>query len=468
MKRKITKSLQKGTATPALLVIASAFIIIIYGLLFVLSLQFNYSHRQIASDRALHIAEAGIDYYTWHLTQDPDDFQDGTGAPGPYEHEYRDPEGNVIGSFSLEITPPSDSSQIVNITSTGWTNQYPRVKRKVTARYGQLSLTNYAFLHNSNVWFSDDITINGPAFSNGGIRMDGTNTSTVESAKETYICGLDTGCNTPEEKPGVWGKGEDSTLWDFPVASIDFSNILVDFNKMKNAAQNDGLYLEPSGVGGYHIVFSDDGTFTVYRVDTVEPIKGYSLEGGCENLYQRITSEVAIGTYSVSDYPIIFSEDTAWIDGTVNGRATVVAVRFPVGSYETNIWVVDNIKYLEKNGDHALGIVAENDIVMGVEIPEEFEINGGLLAQNGKIIRHHYGYFGCRSATGQDNIKNEFTLYGSLISNLRSYWNFSSGPGTPASGFVNSYLDYDPDIIDNPPPYFPSEQYQFISWKEVK
>src|SRR3989344_4004907 len=223
----------KGTITPALLVIASAFIIIIYGLLFILSLQFDFAQRQIANERALNIAEAGINYYHWHLDIDPDDYTDGTNNPDlqPYEHEYNDPQGEAIGKFALEIEAPTESHQVVTIRSTGWLYQYPKVKRTIEVQYGKVVLTRYAFLHNSNMWFGDDITVNGPVFSNGGIRLDGHNSSTVESAKEDYICGVETGCfGSPSCKsectwssadstctcPGIWGNGEIDELWDFP------------------------------------------------------------------------------------------------------------------------------------------------------------------------------------------------------------------------------------------------------------
>jgi hypothetical protein len=464
------KNNQKGTITPALLIIASAFIIALYGLLFILALQFDFSQRQVASDKALHIAEAGINYYRWHLIQDPFDFTDATGQPGPYVHDYEDPQGEVIGQFSLEITPATESNPIVTIESTGYTNQYPKVDRTIRAQYGRISLTRFAFLHNSNLWFSSDIEVNGPVFSNGGIRQDGTNTSTVESAKETYTCGVESGCTSPVEKPGVWGNGDDSSLWDFPVKPIDFDSIRVDFINMKTAAQNDGLYLGPSGAQGYHIVFVDDGTFTVYRVTGVSTVLGYSLDDGCKSLPQVIESEVEIGTYSVNDNQIIFVEDNAWVDGTVNGKTTVVAARFPVGTYETNIWVTDNLKYLDRNGDHRLGLIAEKDIILGIYVPDKFELNGAILAQNGRIIRHHYNYFGCRSGgQGVHSQKNEFNFFGSLISNQRSYWNYSSGPGSPASGFVKSTLDYDNNLFYDPPPYFPSSgTYEFLSWREIR
>ena len=459
----------KGTITPALLVIASAFIIVIYGLLFILSLQFDFSQRQIAQDKALHIAEAGINYYRWHLSIDPEDFTDGTGNPGvAYVHDYKDPQGDIIGQFSLEIEPPSESFPVVTITSTAWVTRYPKVKRSVEAQYGRVILTRYAFLHNSNMWFGNSITVTGPVFSNGGIRQDGKNTSTIESAKETYTCGLESGCDDPEEKPGVWGNGELDELWDFPINPIDFDSIKVDFNEMESSAQSDGLYLPDSGGQGYHLLFTSDGNVTVYTVTGISPIKAYSLENGCEDLYQVIESETLQGTYSLASTPIFFIEDHVWVDGVVNGKTTVVAARFPLGTFNANIWIKDDLTYLAKDGNHKLGLVAEKDIIFTRDVPEYFDLHGALLAQNGRTIRHHYNYFGCKTGGGSSQ-KNEFNFYGSLISNQRSYWNFSSGPKSPASGFVKTTLEYDSTNFDEPPPYFPAYGgYNFLSWKEIR
>src|SRR5690606_34193692 len=98
--------MKEGTITPALLVITGAFMAVIYGLLILLSLQVDFSQRQLASEQALNIAEAGVNYYRWHLAHDPDDYQDGTGEDGVYTHTYQDPEGGEIGNFDLEILPP--------------------------------------------------------------------------------------------------------------------------------------------------------------------------------------------------------------------------------------------------------------------------------------------------------------------------------------------------------------------------
>jgi hypothetical protein len=454
------RKLQKGTITPALLAISGAFMVVIYALLFILSIQFDYSNRQVLTEEALHIAETGVNYYRWHLAHDPGDYQDGTGGPGPYEHEYVDPQGEAVGKYSLEITAPSAGSSVVTIKSTGWTYSNPKIKRVITVQYGQPSFTTYSFLQNSSSWYGSGITVNGPIHSNNGIRMDGTNLSLVTSAKETYTCGSETGCSPPQQKPGVWGSGGDSGLWQFPVPPIDFDAVSVDLVDMRDAAQTEGLYLGTSGSQGYHIVLNQT-TFNVYRVTSTGYYSGYAVDDGCQRRYQRINNETLIGTYNITDTPILFAEDYLWVEGELDGRMTIVAARFPIDSNAMNIWIPDNITYTTYDDAHALGLIAQNDIYYTKDIPNDFKIDAALMAQKGKIIRH--GYFSwCGGSSGA--VKDKLTIYGVVISYEKSYWNFGSGP---SSGFHEREINYQPSLLYFPPPYYPtSGEYEFISWKE--
>src|SRR3989344_6476749 len=193
-----------GSIMIALLFTVATFAIVIYTLLLTISSQFDFTFRQVAGDQALNIAEAGVNYYRWQLAHAPEDYVTGTGQP----RDYRDPQGGYMGQYQLEVIPPADGSAIVTVKSTAWTNEFPNLKRTVTAQYGQRSLASFAFLSNSSLWFGNGTTVNGPVFSNDGIRMDGVNTSLIQSAKETYTCGIETGCwPNSEEKPGVWGNG---------------------------------------------------------------------------------------------------------------------------------------------------------------------------------------------------------------------------------------------------------------------
>jgi len=461
---------QTGSVTPALLIITASFITAIFGLLLILALQLDYSHRQVASEKALHIAEAGINYYKWHLAHDPEDFQDGTGSPGPYVHEYKDPQGESIGYYSLEIEPPNEGSSLITIRSTGWSNQYNTVRRTIKAEYGMQSLAEYSFLGNASVWYGEGVMVNGRVHSNNGIRMDGINTSIISSAQEIYKCGWETGCEPPDWKPGVWGSGGDQALWRFPVTLIDFDTISFDIASLQQDAQNNGLYLDDNNVSGYHIVFSDDGTFDIYEITRTDWLRGYSVpgqglgatgQGGCRKEYQLIDRESLLDTYNVEDIPIIFSENELWVEGVLDGRVTIVAANFPLGSSYVNIWIPNNLTYADLDGTNALALIAQNDIYFTRDVPNYFQVDAVLMAQKGKIIRH--GYFDWCGGT-YNAVRQKLSINGSLISYFKSYWNF--GPG-PESGFIEREINYDAGLIFEPPPYFPtSGEYQFISWTE--
>jgi hypothetical protein len=470
---KTTKSkicYKMGTITPAVLIIIGAFVMIIYGLLMVLSLQLNFSHRQTAAEEALGIAEAGINYYRWHLAHAPEDFKDGQQGDGPYIHDYYDPQGAKIGKYSLEIIPPEAGSSIVTISSTGWTNQYPNIKRKITASYGIPSFSQYAFLSNASSWYGTGITIYGSIHSNNGIRMDGRNYSYVTSAKQEYKCGSETGCYPPVWKPGVWGAGGDQSLWRFPVPAIDFDSISFDYKNMRQAAIDTGVHLGDSNAQGYHIVFSANGSYQIFKVNKTNRVRGYSVPGqglgeegagGCRWLDQIISSENSIGTYQIKDKPIIFAEDHLWVEGTIKGRVTVVAASFPIQSSNKNIWIKNNLVYQSYDGSNNLGLIAQNNIYFVRDVPDNFRIDGALIAQKGNIIRH--GYLpSCGDSQGA--LKQKLTINGSLISYFKSYWNFND---PPISGFITREINYDTNLLYAPPPYFPtSGDYEFISWKE--
>lgn len=158
-------------------------------LLDLISQELHYGPARIDQEKALQIAEAGINYYQWHLAHHPTDYQDGTTTPGPYVHVYTDYDTQTqIGQFSLVITPPSANSSVVTIKSTGSTLANPGQKRTITATYGIPSLAQYSFLSNDIVWIGSGEQISGKLQSNNGVRFDGTGNAPIMSAKATYTC----------------------------------------------------------------------------------------------------------------------------------------------------------------------------------------------------------------------------------------------------------------------------------------
>ena len=247
--------------------------------------------------------------------------------------------------------------------------------------------------------------------------------------------------------------------------NVDFDSIDVDFSLLRTAAQTNGLYLGPSGEMGYRLDFQSDGSVDVYRVDIAQSFKGYSLENGCENLFQDIKNETLLATYNISALNVIYVEDDVWVGGVVNGKITVAAGRFPIDTDNADIWITDNLTYLAKDGTNSIGLVSQKDIIFGRDVPDYFEVDGGLLAQKGRVIRHHYNWFKC--SHGPEGQKSELTIYGSVISNLRSYWNFSQWPQSPAAGFVKTTISYDPALEADPPSYFPATgTLELLKWEE--
>lgn len=412
------------------------------------------SVRKNKRELAFQIAEAGVNYYRWHLAHEKEDYYDGQGAEttGPYLHEYEDKDGNLIGYFELEITPPSVGSSVVSIVSTGWHKDYPESKRKIRVRVGFKSMTEYSFLTKTDVWIGDDEEVHGKFHANGGIRFDGIGDAPITSAVPTYICKAHHGCGW-EEKPGIWGDGEPQELWEYPVGGEDFDAITVKLAEIAEGADPDGLYLTSSGEQGYHLIFNADATISVKKVETTDCYKGKDVDSNKQEWFCiDIKTESSATTYPMPTNGYIYVEDTVWVDGVVNGRATVGT------KSGKNIIINNDITYLAKDGTHVLGLIAENNVLVPHNSPNDLEINSAMIAQTGAAKRYYYA----------GDTKDNITIYGSLITAGLWTWSWVSGGGSVVSGYENTNSTYDVNLTYNPPPGFPvGNEYNLITWEEI-
>jgi len=427
----------------------------------------------IEREQALQIAEAGINYYQWRLAHFPKDYQDGTGRPGPYVHDYIDVDKQEkIGQFSLVITPPQVGSTVVTIQSTGWTLRKPNIKRTITVRYGIPSLTKYSFLSNVDIWIGEDEAVSGRFMSNGGIRFDGTTNAPVQSAQPDippgYICSPGQGDNCPAVKPGIWGYASDEVkkFWQFPVSRFDFSSLTSDLAEMKKTAQQGGIYLPPSNKYGYSLVFSNDGKVTIYRVDRLlshgpwcDLSCGTETSTCCWNSqYTHYDRRVFQFTSDIPANGIIYAEDNVWVEGVVRGRATVVAAKLPYNfNTSPTIFIPQNIVYSQKDGSDSLGLIAQRSVVISYYAPSNLEINAAMVAQNGSVQFPYWPYL----------IKNRITVYGSIMTYKTWTWTWVNRAGEVVSGYRYTVNNYDSSLLYSPPPSFPfsGSEYQQLEWK---
>ncbi|MBI2037321.1 MAG: hypothetical protein HYT15_00090 [Candidatus Magasanikbacteria bacterium] len=415
------------------------------------------SNKKHNSEMALQIADAGVNYYRWHLAHNKTDYYDGnsTSTPGPYVHDYLDKDGTVIGQYSLEITPPSPGSSVVEIKSTGWLSSQPNSRIIIKARVGFPSLTDYAFLTATDAWIGDTEVTHGKFHANGGIRFDGVGDAPITSAMATYTCKGDQGCGN-DEKPGIWGQGGPTQYWKFPVPAKDFTAVTASLAQIEENSdpEDGGIKFSSSGQQGWRLQFTSSSQFTAYKVLTTNCYKAKDV--GSNSWFWPCIDAASYDSGTVYNMPsngYIFVDDTVWVDGVVRGRVTVGT------SVGKSIIINGNIIYTAKDGTDVLGLIAEQNVLIPKNSPDDLEIDAALLAQNGAAKRYYYS----------SNTKNSLLIYGSIITNKAWTWSWVNASSVVISGYVNTDATYDANLTYGPPPGFPvGSEYNLLSWEVVK
>lgn len=431
---------------------AISFTLLVSGIVGYAILENSASAHKQNREMAFQIAEAGVSYYRWHLAHNKTDYTDGTGQPGPYIHTYEDKDGTIIGRYSLVVTPPLSGSTVVTIESTGWLDSQPQSKRIIRARVGFPALTDYAFLTNGDAWIGDTESVHGKFHANSGIRFDGTADAQITSAVPTYVCKEHQGCGNIT-KPGIWGDGTPQSYWSFPVPAKDFSAITDKLDDVYDGANAGGIYLSSSGKQGWRLQFTSDGKVKIYKVNTTNCYNGKDID---DNKYYSFCIDIkTLGTADTRNMPangFIYVADNVWVDGVVNGRATVGTA---IGK---SIIINNNLTYLAKDGNHSLGLMAEKNVLIPHNSPSNLEINAVILAQNGAAKRYYY----------PGDTKDSLTVYGSIITGGLWTWSWSSGGGSIVSGYEVTNSTYDVNLTYGPPPGFPvGSEYNLISWEAL-
>ena len=413
-------------------------------------------------EQAIQIAEAGIDYYRWHLAHAPADFQDGTGGPGPYVHTVRDKSGTIIGQFELTITAPMVGSTLVTIASKGSVNAAPGVSRTITSQLGKPSFAKYAWVINSAfVRFGTTAEVFGPVHSNLGIRFNGLAHNIVTSAVASFDDPDHTGGNefgvhthgnslnpgsdplpptAVPSRPLIFEAGR-----QFPVPAVNFNGIVGSLSQMKTDAQTGGVYLASSGALGYRINLRTNDTFDVYRVNSVVAACGGATTWS-------ILGETFLQNYPNPANGIMFVEDHLWVNGQIaTARMTITS--------SMNIIANNDVLYTNYNGQDVLGLIAQENFYVGLMSEDDLRIDAAVIAQNGAMGRPSYSSSSC----GSTRSRTLFTSYGMLGTNLQAGFLWSS-----TNGYQNRAYNYDANLLYAPPPSFPltSEEYLTLTWEE--
>lgn len=464
------KKTHRGYFVLLVLVFSAVFLTLISALAGFIFVEKRAQLAKENREKALHIAESGLDYYKWFLAHFPNDLQNGTGMPGPYVHTVNDPEGGTLGTFSLNVTGETFCNQVNNIVieSTGWTAADPTQRRVVSAEYARPSVAEFSHIVDVNVWAGGDRIINGPYHSNQGVRMDGTHNAAVTSGVTTWSCTSSFGCSPTQNVNGVFGAGSQPALWNFPTPPVDFGQVTVDLATLEGYAQNNGgIYLGDSGDFGYFINFLGDGRFTAQVVDTTTQVWEYSTESGWQQ-ERRVTGTLGTPTtYTIpTNCPVVFVEDDIWVEGSVQGKVVLAAARIPDTGSRYSVVLDGDITYA--NADSGITIIGQDDVLVGLNVPDIMSINGIFIAQNGKFGRNHYSTAYLPGWLDGFVTRSTLNTTGTVVSRGRVGTKWTSG-GTFVSGFNQRNDSYDVDLALDPPPFTPftSEDYSFNAWQEL-
>ena len=445
--------------------------------------------RFSANEQSFAIAEAGVEYYRWHLAHAPTDFQDGTGAPGPYVHDYFNQDNQKIGAFTLTITPPPVGSTVVTVKSEGRVTVDSNARRTVEAVLAIPSIAKYAVAANAKMRFGAGTEVFGPIHSNDGIRFDGVTHNLVTSAKASYDdadhSGPDEyGVHThiaptdPLPPPPPSGPPARADIFQagrvFPVPAVDWNGFTADLANIKAAAQADGRYFGSSGKSGYRLTFKVVGGVTLF--DLVKVTSLAAVPSNCDS----VGSQPGWGSWSVNNTGsagsntlnqplppngLFFFEDHVWVEGTIDGaRLTVAAGTFPdsatYSSSNKHITVNNNLRYTNSDGSDVIGLIAQGNLNVGMKSLTDLRIDAALIAKNGRVGRYYYETPGCAPYDHRDTI----TLYGMIGTKERYGFAYTDG-----TGYTNRIITYDARLLYGPPPSFPltSDHYQVISWREL-
>lgn len=516
MLKNIFKNLRNnknGTMLVTVMMVTAILLAIVIGQTGLVIMRHKLNKIKVASAQALHVAEAGVNYYRWVLYHDHDEYLSRPGcAPGltcgPFgPYEYKDSEdGTVSGYYELYLTPPAvNGSTIVTVKAIGWLASMPSAKRSIEVRCGISSWSTYSTLADDFMRFGSGTEVWGPIHSNKGIRFDGVAHNLISSAVLNWD---DPDHNvllesTPFDDPNEFGVHNHSQLpvdpipdgnnppqnvpaksniflagRAFPVNTVSFDLLNNYIGEVYALATSAGIVFDPlpaasadpysvpeyRGCGvagstcdeGFHITLKNNNTFdirgvTSERIDLLCPLfKSNSINN----------QEATIRNYPIPSNGIIFVKKRAWIDGAINNsRVTVIAFEDPFIGGLADINITDDIAYTpprDNSGNDTIGLIAQRNVNIGQFSDDNLEINAALIARNGKIQREWYPLI-C-----QYDSRDTITVFGSLATKERYGFAFTDG-----TGYNTRNLIYDNNLTFAPPPHFPTTgEYTFISWDE--
>lgn len=399
------KSLQqRGFLTIVVLTASSIFLFLLAELMGSLTLERTAENLSADNEGAVHMAEAGLEYYRWHFAEFSSDLEDGTSGAGPYVHDVLDPENTATtaGSFSLSISGVTSCGVLTSATvrSTGWLTAHTTHTRTLIGKYGAPTL----------------------AASTSPAKSDATKIAASLSNLKTYAQA--SGVYLAPSGSGKYGYkivfNSNGTFDAYPVTAV-------------------------TTVWGYS---TDDGW---QQENTIIASTGsavnHTIPAGC---------------------PLIFVEDNVWVQGTVLGKVTLVAADVTTAGVAPSIVLTGNMTYANAYDDGFTALAEKSVLISldSPDVMQLSGVYVAGSGHFGRHRYDATGTHAVPSELQSSVIRSTLHTVGTFASNGTVDTKWTSG-GVFISGYSIETDTHDTLLGQVPPPFTPTtaDSFGFTDWR---
>ncbi len=454
-----------GIALAVVMFVSVILFILASAILLLVEYRSSQSQRIIQRDKAVHIADAGLNQYMYQLSKEYT-FYSTEGTLGPV----------AVDGGSYTVVPSLNASGSLILTSVGTlTNGYSRTVKAAVTFPGW---NDFIVLVDEGPYsIGAGATFYGKIHCNGGISNSGVVTG-LATAGPGKSCTWST--SKAVNYPGGCLNNQDA---------VNFAALTNDLAAMKVSAQNAGAYYAASGQKGYNVILNGTSA-TIYKISKIN-----TKASVAESLtpYGTLT-QTALGTVAIPGDGVFFFDDYVWVSGNYGAKVTVASSK--------GIVVSQNLVQTVSGSNATCGLVCTEDILFPWwydTMPDNQIVQAALLSQNGGVGPSD-GTYGSDGTPGPSGAA-DFTAGGATLlkwtwtktSNSplpNGTWEWKSSTFTPTNkkssvtlkgaramrrmlGFSSGYdvrnFDKDPVLAANPPPLYPrlpGKQLGMSTWTE--
>lgn len=375
----------------------SVILFMLVTVLFILTANLQASTRsQVAQTKATHMADAGLNAYLYELRRNPTYY---------LSNPTLGPTTLGDGVWSAVADAPVAPGAPLVVHATGSIPSMG-VTETIIAEVRFPTYAAYMFLTDADLNIGADAVIDGKIRSNGDVDNSGRVTGRV------FAAGSVSGT----------GQFDDSWLEGQPI--VDFSQVTMDMQIMRQLADDAGVFFTASGGLGFRAVLNGT-TVAVYRVT------GGVSTGNLTTTLIRVVTVPSEG--------VLYFDEDVWVSGSYSTKLTIAGAR--------DIYIDADLEPSQLNRPFTCGLVAQRNVIVPTwypSLPQSMTLTAAMLAQTGSIYGDYH--------TGVT--KTKITINGSMAYNDYGYFALYSG-GSVIAGFRARDYNYDERLEVEPPPHFP-------------